>query len=138
MERCSLNTIIHEYVEDRPSDDSMIDVWLLGTSVEILGQISHSYSIAPKRRRRLASLILASGSDASNASCEFYCRSNEFTMPEFSCPPSLTGLCHFDFWQDKRRVPIGGSFIFSHRYLCSPSITGIYIIQKPESGSGNE
>lgn len=109
MERCSLNAVIPEYVENGSSNGNMIDIWLLDTSVEISRQLSHSWASAPKRRRRLTSLTLTS---SSAVSYDFHCPSNEFTTLELSCPSFPNRPCHVDFWQDRRRVPIGGSLHF--------------------------
>ncbi|KAF5360897.1 hypothetical protein D9756_004518 [Leucocoprinus leucothites] len=108
MEKCSLNAIVPRYTaEGKDSGGSSVDVWLIDFPMEISRQIYNSWPSAPKRSRLLASFNFTS---SSNSVYEFDCRSNEFTTLEFSCSSSINP-CHLDFWQDKRRFPIGGVYV---------------------------
>ncbi|KAJ3571227.1 hypothetical protein NP233_g3892 [Leucocoprinus birnbaumii] len=106
MEKCSLYAILPDYVEEKEFIGSSVDVWLLDSSTEFSRQTLPEWPVAPQRRRLLTSFTFSS---SDGPVIEFDCPSYGLTTLELACSSSMP--CQVDFWQDKRRVPLGGVYV---------------------------
>jgi hypothetical protein len=137
MERCVLIVGIPvQHGQFNPSaqvtEPSVVDVWVLDSSIEMSRYVDGSMDHAPRRLAMLSTLSISNTSVTSHG--EFTCKSNELLTLELVCSSS-TPRCLIDFWQDKRVKPSRGMLknfsyatishfdLFYHRYF-SYSVCG--------------
>lgn len=129
MERCILVGNLPLQSDDfdpatRFTSGSLIDLWLLDGSHELLPSIS--WGTAPPRQQRLTTF--AFDANGTFASKEFNCSSGSFVTVEFACSHDQKP-CHADFWQHPDVPKSGLSVIDDRNAAASYIILGVYVLQ---------
>ncbi|KZV85751.1 hypothetical protein EXIGLDRAFT_775289 [Exidia glandulosa HHB12029] len=113
MEKCVLHLVVpavnHAGANVSMGESTIVDVWKLNDTVEILPHISAKK--APARSALLASLRFRAADSA--GAIDFNCTSGSFPTFEFSCG-AKSADCLLDFWQAAKRGKENGFYLMQH------------------------